>query len=413
MSQYLKQILSLALIAVLITVFMPFGIALEKNNKEEKELTAEARLALFKAKTAISEDKIDEALEILNKYIAKGPSPVPLPVYELIAYIWLEKNDLEQARKYFKIMYSAQPDNPKVLKNYASLTYQTEKYAEAAVLFEQLYEVEETEKPGGALPNAAQAYMMAEDVENSKRVLKKLTGLPGEPDPRWYEALINICLEREEAEEAEKYIINFLHLNPLQARQWRYLAQIRMDRKEWQTAASDLEISYRVEAPKRQSEWMILGDIYTTTVNAPLMGARCYRTAYKDDAAEKGYLSISRNYRAAYRYNEAVKTLDEGIEKNPNNAVLLLEKGRVLYGARRYEEAVNALKECVKVNPESGDAYFQMGLAAWTAKDWGTARTAFVRAGRLSEKYRPQCDSVIALLDDLDDERADLKAAGN
>ena len=142
--------------------------------------------------------------------------------------------------------------------------------------------------------------------------------------------------------------IDFLRLNPVQAKYWKYLAQIRMKREEWQTAASDWEISHRVEAPKRQSEWMILGDLYTTAVNAPLIGARCYKEAYKDNSAEKGYLSISRVYQTAYRYDEAIKTLDKGIKKNPMSATLLLEKGRVLYEARRYKEAVAALKECVK-----------------------------------------------------------------
>ena len=411
MSQVLKRGFALGLMLFLMFVLMPFSMAQEKEGEKEEELTTEARLAIFKAQTAMSEENIDEALVILDEYIATQPPVVPLPVYELIAYIWLEKEDLEKARKYFKIIYNADPDDPKVLRNYASLTYQTERYAEAAVLFEQLYEVEEGTKPGGALPHAVQAYMLAEDLDNSKRVLERLVGLPSEPEAQWYEVLINICLEREEMKDAERYIIDFLRLNPVQARYWKYLSQIRMDREEWQTATSDLEISHRVEAPQRQSEWMILGDLYTTAVNAPLMGARCYRSAYKDNSAEKGYLSISRTYQTAYRYDEAIKTLDEGVKKNPMSATLLLEKGRILYEARRYKEAIATLKECVKIDPKSGEAYFQMGLAAWTVREWETARTAFVQAKRLSERYRSQCNSVIDLLDDLNDEMAEVKAA--
>lgn len=411
MSQVLKQGFAFNLMLFLMFVLVPFSMAQVKEREKEEGLTTRARLAIFKAQTAISEDNLDEALIILDEYIATQPPVVPLSVYELIAYIWLEKKDLEQARKYFKIMYNAQPDNPNVLRNYASLTYQTERYAEAALLFEKLYEVEDATKPGGLLPNAAQAYMQAEDLDNYKRVLERLVGLPGEPEAQWYQALIGICMERKEMRDAERYIIDFLRLNPVQAKYWKYLAQIRMDREDWQTATSDLEISHRVEAPKRQSEWMILGDLYTTAVNAPLMGARCYKEANKDNSTEKGYLSISRNYQTAYRYDEALETLDEGIKENPKSTALLLEKGRVLYVARRYRAAVATLKECVKTDPESGDAYFQMGLAAWTFKEWDTARTAFVQAKRLSKRYRSQCDSVIDLLDDLNDEKAEVKAA--
>lgn len=411
MSRFIKRGFVLVLMLVLMFGLMPFSMAKKKEAKKDEGLTSQARLAIFKAQTAISEENPDEALAILDKYIATQPPVVPLPVYELIAYIWLEKQDFEQARKYFKIMYNAQPDDPKVLRNYAALTYQTERYAEAAILFEKLYEVEEATKPGGALPHAAEAYRLAEDLDNTKRVLERLVGLPGEPEAQWYKVLISICMERKEMRDAERYIIDFLRLNPVQAKYWKHLAWIRMEREEWQTATSDLEISHRVEAPERQREWLILGDLYTTEVNAPLMGARCYRSAYRDNSAEKGYLSISRNYQTAYRYDEAVKTLDEGIKKNPKSATLLFEKGRVLYEACRYKEAVDALKECVKIDPKSGDAYFQMGLAAWTGKEWDTARTAFVQAKRLSERYRSQCDSVIVLLDNLNDEKTELKAA--
>ncbi len=406
MQKLIKPIFTYCLLLVLPFVLVPYSIAQKREDKKDENLTTEARLVIFKAQTAMSEERLEEALAILDKYIATQPLVVPPAVYELYAYIWLEKKDHERARKYFKIMYEAEPDNAKALKNYASLTFQEELYAEAAALFEKLYEVEEATSPGGSLPYAVQAYMMAEDLDNSKRILEKLIGLPGKTEAKWYEVLINICLERDEMEEAEKYIIDLLRMNPVQARYWKYLAQIRMKREEWGAATSDLEISHRVEAPQNYKEWIVLGDLYRTAVNAPLMGARCYEEAYKENRDEKGYISVSRIYQMAYRYDDAVKILNEGIRKNPESTALLLEKGRILYDDRRYTEAIAILEECVKIDPQSGDAFFQIGLCAWTLKEWDTARTAFVQAKRFSERYASQCDSVIALLDDLNEEKA-------
>ena len=411
MKKICKKGIPICLMLVFMFIFIPFGMAKEKEAKKGEELTARERLVIFKAQTAMSEKKPDEALVILEKYIESNPSAVPSRVYELIAYIWLEKEDYDQARKYFKIMVDSDPNDPKALKNYAVLTYQTKRYAEAAILFEKLYDIEESTIPGGTLPQAAQSYMLAEDLYNSKRVLVKLIGLPGKPDPKWYEALINVCLEREEDKDAERYIIDFLHLNPAQSNYWKHLAQIRMKREEWVTATSDLEISHRVEAPKRQNEWLVLGDLYTRAVNAPLMGARCYRLAYEKNNDERGYLAISHIYKAAYRFDEAVNVLDQGIGKNPESAALLLEKGKVLYEARYYKDAITVLEECVKIDPESDDAYFQMGLAAWILKEWDTARSAFVRAKQLSDKYSTQCNSLIDLLDDLNEEKNEIMAA--
>lgn len=410
MSQVLKQGFAFGLMMLLLLVIVPFSMAKNKEEKKEETLTAQATLAIYKAQTAMSEKKLDEALAILDKYIATKPPVVPLRVYEVIGYIWLEKEDFEKARDYFKIMYEIKSDDPKILKNYAVLTIRAERYGEAAILYERLYEIEETAEPGGSLYPAAQAYLLAEDYDNAKRVLVMLVGLPVKPDAKWYEMLIGICVQQEEDKDAERYIIDFLRMNPVQAKYWKYLYQIRAKRNEWETATSDLEISHRVETPKRQTDWKILGDLYLRAVNAPLMGARCYEEAYKDDSDEKGYLWVSRSYQAAYRYDDAIKTLNEGIRKNPGSADLLFEKGRVLYEACRYKEAVEVLEECVKVYPESGDAYFQMGLAAWTLMEWDTARTAFVQAKRLSERYSSNCTAIIALLDDLNEEKAELRA---
>ena len=410
MAQVLKQGFSFGLMILLLFVIISFSMAKEKEEKEEK-LTTQARLAIYKAQTAMSEKKLDEAQAILDKYIATKPPVVPLRVYEVMGYIWLEKEDFERAREYFKIMYESESDDPKILKNYAILTIRTERYGEAAVLYEKLYKIEETTEPGESLYPAAQAYMLAGDYDNAKRVLGMLVGLPGKPDAKWYEALIGICMQQEEDKDAERYIIDFLRINPVQAKYWKYLYQIRVKRDDWQTATSDLEISLRVEPPKRQTDWKTLGDLYYRAVNAPLMGARCYKSAYKDNSDEKGFLAISRVYQMAYRHDEAIKTLDEGIRLNPKGSILLLEKGRVLYEARRYKDSIAALEECVKIDPNSGDAYFQMGLAAWILKEWDYARTAFVQAKRLSEKYSSQCNSVIELLDELSEEKKEVMAA--
>ncbi len=408
MSQIPKHIFAVTVIIVLVMGFIPVSIAKESGSKEKEKLSTAARLAIYKAQAALSQEKQDDALNVLNEYLEEAPEDVPLRVYELIAHIWLERKDLKKAWENYKIMHDMEPDDPRVLKNYASLTYQTEQFKEAAVLFEQLYIIEEKTKPGGSLPLAANSYMLAEDLDNAKRVLEKLVALPGSPESQWYEVLINICIEKEQDKDAEKYTLDFLRVYPLQAKYWKLLSNLRMKKEEWKTAASDLEISHRVEIPERQKDWLVLGELYVRAVNAPLMGARCYKEAYRGDSDEKGYLDISRIYQRGYRYDEAVKVLDEGIMKNQKSSTLLFEKGRVLYEARRYKESVEALKDCVKAAPESGDAYFQMGLSAWTIKDWDTARTAFVKAEQLSEKYRVQCSSVISILDELNEEKAEV-----
>jgi tetratricopeptide (TPR) repeat protein len=396
-SAFIKKVLHLGLILCLVFVFVPFAVAQEEE-KEEEKLPTDALKAMYEAQMLTQEDKYDEAIARLNEYLAKEPPDVPARVYMMLGNCWYAKENFEETRKAFEKAYEIDPTDIIVLKNYANMTYQTERFVDAAVLWEKLYEMEEPRKPR-TLYQAAGAYYQAEDLKNSKRVLERLLRLPGTPpDPQWYKLIIEISYALEQMADVERYILEFLKLDPFQSYYWTLLSQIRLDRNELTTGTSDMEIAYRIEAPKRQKQWGNLGELYRY-VRAPLMEARCYQEAYKGDDDPKGYIRIAKAYEDALRYDEAIKTLDEGIRKNPS-ADLLFEKGQLLYRAARFKEAIEALKECVKLDRKRGDAYTIMGFSAWMLKDWDEARTAFANASRIP-KYKAQSNSYIEALKPL------------
>jgi tetratricopeptide (TPR) repeat protein len=403
-SPFAKRALSLTLILSLMLVFIPFGVAQEE--KEAEKLPPEAAKALYEAQILMDEEKWDEALAILNGYLATRPPDVPAVVYMQIGTCWYYKENLEETRKAFEKAYEIDPNDVRVLSNYANITYQTERFVEAAGLWEKLYGMQDPPE-SKTLFQAAAAYYQGEDLSNSKRVLKRMLDLPGPAEHRWYELIIEICFQIEDYAEAEVYILEFLEIKPYQSKYWRMLSQIRLERAEMRTGTSDLEIAFQVEAPKRQNQWKNLADLYNY-VRAPLMSVRCLKEAYKGDKDTEGFVRIAQTYKSAFRYDEAIKVLDEGFKMNPS-ADLLFEKGRVLYDDRRFREAMDAFKECVKLDPKHGEAYTLMGFAAWSLKDWDAARTAFSDASRVP-KYRAQSRRVIDYLDkQIIDERDEVE----
>ena len=401
----MKRVSHLGLILCLMFVFVPFAIAQEGEKKEEPKLPTDALKALYEAQLLMTEDKVDEAIARLNEYLATRPPDVPARVYMMLGNCWYSKENFEETRKAFEKAYELDPTDVVALRNYAALTYQTERFVDAAVLWEKLYEIEEPAKPR-ILWQAAGAYYQAEDLKNSKRVMERLLRLPGTPDPQWYRLIIEISYALEQMADVERYILEYITLDPLQSYYWSLLSQIRLDREDLMAGTSDLEIAYRIEAPKRQRQWGNLGELYRY-VRAPLMEARCYEEAYKGDNDPKGYIRIARAYEDALRYDEAVKTLDEGIKKNPS-ADLFFEKGQLLYHAARFREAIEALKECVKLDRKRGDAYTIMGFSAWSLKNWDQARTAFADASRIP-KYKVQANSAIEALKPLIELRDEVK----
>jgi tetratricopeptide (TPR) repeat protein len=404
-SPFAKRALSLALILCLVLVFIPFGVAQEEDEKEAQKLPPEALKALYEAQMLMGEEKWDEAIAILNTYLATRPPDVPAIVYMQIGNCWYYKENFEETRKAFEKAYEIDPSDVKVLANYANITYQTERFVEAAGLWEKLYGMQDPPE-SKILYQAAAAYYQGEDLKNSKRVLKRMLELPGPAEHKWYELIIDICFQLEEYAEAEGYILEFLEVKPYQSKYWRMLSQIRLDKEELRKGTSDLEIAFQVEAPTKQNQWKNLADLYNY-VNAPLMSVRCLKEAYKEAKDAEGFVRMAQAYKSTFRYDEATKILDEGFKKNPS-ADLLFEKGRVLYDATRFREAIDAFKECVKLDPKRGEAYTLMGFAAWSLMDWDEARTAFADASRLP-KFRVQSNSAIDVLDRLIDEREDVK----
>jgi tetratricopeptide (TPR) repeat protein len=396
-SPFIKRVLHLGLILCLIVALVPFAVAQEGEEEQEK-LPTDALKALYEAQMLMNEDQYDEAIARINEYLATKPLDIPARVYTMLGNCWYAKEDFEETRKAFEKAYEIDPTDANTLRNYAAMTYQTERFADAAVLFEKLFEVEDPGKPR-SLWNAASAFYQAEDLKNCKRVLERLLKLPGTPDPQWYKLIIEVSYGLEQMAEVERYILEFLTLNPFQSYYWSLLSQVRLDRNDLKTGTSDLEIAYRIEAPKRQNQWSNLGELYHY-VRAPLMEARSLKLAYKDKDDPKGYIRISRAYEDALRYDEALNTLNEGIKKNPSSADLFYEKGLLLYHAVRFREAIEAFRECVKLDRKRGEAYTLMGFAAWSLKDWDEARSAFADASRIP-KYQNQANRAMEGLDKL------------
>jgi tetratricopeptide (TPR) repeat protein len=387
-----SKIIVLILSAILISFFSSPLMAATDVSKLPKE----AIKALYLAQQALKEENYDETIKTLTEYMAVATEAIPLPAYQMLGHAYYQKKDTENTRKTFETAHKAFPDNTEMLQNYTILTYETGRLIEAAQLFEKLYRQKgKTDKK--ILHQAAGIYFQAENLTEAKRVLTELLTSGGELDLKWYDDMIALCVEQQQWKDAEKWAKEFLERQPEKAEYWRLLAQMRLDRDEYKSAASALEIAYRLNPP-RPSEWLELSDLYLY-LNAPLMAIRCMEVGYGNDLDDNEQLKIARVYARTRRFHEALKAVDEAFQKYPKASVLL-EKGRLLYDARRYNDAIAALEACVKMDSKQGEAWFLMGFAAWNLKDWEKARSSFVSASALP-KYHAQANDAVTVLDDL------------
>lgn len=377
------------------------GAPKEGDGEEIKEedkvvLSREAQKALFECQEAMKVEDYEGGRQWLLDYLATEPEDVPAVLYLMLGGTYYQQEMMKEAREAFKQGYEVEPTDMSLLLNYALTTMELEMYLEAAPLFEQVFAGRE-DRDSRFLYQAAIAYYQGEDLVQAKRVLKQLIELPEEPQPVWYELLIQLCMEREEMEEAEMYVKQFLAIQPLRSDYWQLLAQLRLDKEDYKGGAAALEIAYSIKSPKRRN-WEDLAEMYAYLA-APIRSAQTLVQGYKQEITEEGYLRIADYYSRAQRYDKAVSYVDALLQekKTPD---LLLEKGKRLYDGGRLSEAIKTLQDCVKLDPEQAEAYLLIGFASWDLEKWSQARKAFTNAQN-KEEFRFQAEDAIAIIDDM------------
>ena len=390
-----QPILFLFAISIAVLTGLPHTAWAEET--DVNDLPKESIKALYLSQQAIQAENYDEAIGLLTEYMASATEEVPVPAFQMLGHAYYGKDDVENARKTFARGHEAFPESADILLNLAVLTYELgDREKETARLFEKLYRLTGQTDPK-YLYQAASLYFYSRELREAKRVLDQLLSSKHKAELKWYDDMIAICVELNQMGEAEKWAKETLAREPGQARYWRLLAQMRLDREEYKAAASALEIAHRLEGAKK-GDWLELSELYLY-LNAPLMAIRCMEFAYPAKMPEKRKAKIAATYARTLRFEEAMKYLDEALREKPS-ADLLFEKGRVLYDAMRYEEAIVALEQCSKMDPQYGQAYILAGFAAWNMKQWEQARSAFVKASVLP-KFRDQANDAVGVLDDL------------
>lgn len=77
----------------------------------------------------------------------------------------------------------------------------------------------------------------------------------------------------------------------------------------------------------------------------------------KDATVQQGVKAAQRG-----QFDEAIKFYDQALEKNPNNASVLVIKGYSLFKLKRLDEAVNSLLAAIKAEPKTAWAYYNLAL---------------------------------------------------
>lgn len=97
--------------------------------------------------------------------------------------------------------------------------------------------------------------------------------------------------------------------------------------------------------------------------------------------------NVEDSVKAIDMYNKAVKVLEEGRTKFPENGDILLRLSNAYIGANKLDVAMNAFKAGVEKEPENKYYRYNYGVLLLNSKDYADAETQFKKAVELDGEY--------------------------
>jgi tetratricopeptide (TPR) repeat protein len=285
----------------------------------------------------------------------------------------------EESLAHYEAAVELDPAYGPVWVNLGQVAYDMKQYGLAAeALAKGFAHAEEADKNPDLLYYAAVAHIMDGHPEKAAPTLEALvSGKHGETDEEWFRALLDVYLDLDREEQAERLIYQMIQQYGNEPETWRLLYQFEASRKNYKMAAVALTICSYLE-PLTREEAILLADLYAT-IKVPALACEQYQRAFASGASPEEYERLASAYMAAHETDEARKTLVEALKNEPT-ANLWSLVGDLNYLKEDFEGAYYAFEESARLDPKDGRAYLMMGYSALQAKKKELAADALRKA---------------------------------
>jgi len=251
----------------------------------------------------------------------------------------------EKSLKYF-------PDSEKLIYNYAVELFKKGDYQKALQTFKKLEKNVSDEKR--LMTGLAKCYFMLENYDEAEKYYINSIRL----DPNNYDSLTNLALLYERKGDIEKSLklleVSF-KINPYYSSTLYLLGKIYLDKKEYEKAEEIFKKAIEVE-PENEIIWNKLGVIYFDTGRFE-KSLYCFQNAYKLN--KNDFLILLNLARVYQRLNDHMKALfyfEKVFELNSSiaktNFDILNDYAISLNEVGEKEKAIKILKDILKKNPD-------------------------------------------------------------
>ena len=197
--------------------------------------------------------------------------------------------------------------------------------------------------------------------------------------------------------QAEDTLLELLDSDPTDPDYWQLLANIRVRRKDFASAAAAFEVAYSLETPTL-ADLEQLANLYSY-LHLPSKKAKCLHRAYGKNLPPERCDILASDYLEAGRMDKAILYIDQAIRKEPS-AARFFEKGKIYYRCGQWLQAIEALRHAVELQPDFGSAHLLLGSCALADGNFSLAVDAFNHACEEQES-RKQALAALSVLQDF------------
>jgi tetratricopeptide (TPR) repeat protein len=424
---------------ILLLTAVLMGLLSVGSNCESKEpkIPHHAGLALQKAYLLIDQKEIEQAIDVLKAFRAKGrkelqPDQPDTKGYThylvdfTLANCFLMTDRPSAAYPLYASTVEKKPSFSPAWINLARCCYDLNRFQKAATSFVTGYETSEEKKPD-ILYYGAVAFMAAEAHQKAIDVFERLLSVHLETVKlEWQESLVQAYLsadlplkalpfieelaEKSDGEKRKQWqevlFYQYVNLNmkrkalgyakqltreyPVDPKWWKALAHLHFSENRHDKGMVALTV-YGLLTPLTGEEKKLMAEL-NATLGIPIQAARFY----EDILAQKIDLEIIKRLAETYagmnRFEDALKWIEKGLASE-RQADLLMMKGRLLYEIKAYPEAMTVFA-AIPDGKHSGRAYLMLGYAALNAGDLGKAKSALEKASRFADQKKTAIEAL-------------------
>jgi tetratricopeptide (TPR) repeat protein len=385
----------LPLFAMLAALSLAASPAVLPATASPPQLSTGEQKTVFLAQQAIADKNYARAQQLLKAFLKNHPQDVHYLVPFTLGNAMLMAGDPAAAIPCYRTAIKRYPSDPAVWQNLGKACYDALDYAAAADALSRAHDLADSGSPSLAY-QAAVAYILAQKPKAALPLLEgPAAGVGDDLKADRFDALMKVYLDLERHDDALALVRESLAGDGNQERLWKILADIYINRRDYQNAAAALEIRASL-TPPQPDDIRLLGNVYRMA-RIPLLAARQYETLIPQDARPGDYENASAAYMAAHCPEKAADVLKQGLTRHSGPGMWWL-LGNVLYAQEDYRNAFDAYEKCIAEKPEKAEAHLMMGYCALQTDRPETARKCFSKALPYPEQ-RAESEKMIRQID--------------